>query len=91
MELSTCGLICSDCEFYRKSCPGCRAVRGRPFWAEEVEGKSCFLYDCCTEKGFHSCGNCSELPCKSFVELKDPNVSDEAHQLELARRVERLN
>jgi hypothetical protein len=92
MVLSACGLICDECEFYGKECSGCFAVKGLTFWAKEMmPNKTCPLFKCSVnEKGFKSCGDCDELPCKMFREMKDPNSSDEEHQISLKQRVERL-
>ena len=35
MEISVCGLICSDCQFYNNLCAGCYKVKGKPFWAKD--------------------------------------------------------
>ncbi len=92
MILSACGLICDECEFYCKECSGCFAVKGQTFWAKEMmPNKTCPLFNCSVnEKGFKSCGDCLELPCKMFREMKDPNSSDEEHRISLKQRVERL-
>ena len=92
MILSACGLICDECEFYEKECNGCLAVKGQTFWAKEMmPDKICPLFNCSVnEKGFKSCGDCEELPCKMFREMKDPNSSEEEHQLSLVQRVGRL-
>ena len=92
MNLSACGLLCDECEFYNKECNGCFAVNGQTFWAKEmVPDKTCPLFNCSVNvKGYHSCGGCDELPCKMFREMKDPNSSDEEHQLSLVQRVKRL-
>lgn len=86
MCLSICGLECNECDFYQKECEGCREVKGKPFWTEE----GCELFFCCSEKEFITCGDCSELPCKMFVELKDPSVNQEQHLKEVKERVNRL-
>jgi hypothetical protein len=92
MILSACGLICDECEFYKKECDGCIAVKGQTFWAREMmPDRTCPLFNCSVNvKGFGSCGDCNELPCKLFREMKDPNSTEEQHQLSLVQRVERL-
>lgn len=90
MKLSVCGLVCDECPYYSKPCKGCREVKGAPFWVEEIESDNCELYHCSSERGFRSCGDCAELPCRSFRQLKDPGISDEEHLMELERRVQRL-
>ncbi|NLM97380.1 MAG: GNAT family N-acetyltransferase [Halanaerobiaceae bacterium] len=41
-------------------------------------------------EGLKSCGDCGELPCKMFVALKDPNISQKEHLEEFKNRVNRL-
>lgn len=90
--LSSCGLICSECEFYGKQCEGCYQVKGSTFWAKEMmPDKTCPLFKCAiNEKGFTSCGDCRELPCQLFRSMKDPASTDEEHQKSLVLRVQRL-
>jgi len=92
MVLSACGLICDECEFYNKTCTGCINVKGSTFWAKEMMPiKVCPLYDCSVnKKSYKNCGDCHELPCKMFREMKDPNSSEEEHQKSLITRAERL-
>lgn len=92
MQLSSCGLICDECEFFNNTCTGCYTVKGSTFWAVEMVASGvCPLFDCAVnKKGFSSCGPCKELPCKMFREMKDPNISEEEHQKLLMTRVERL-
>jgi len=92
MTLSACGLACNDCEFFNVTCTGCHNVKGSTFWAKEMmPGKVCPLYDCSVnKKQFRDCGDCSELPCKMFREMKDPKTSEEEHQKMLIVRVAAL-
>jgi hypothetical protein len=92
MLLSTCGLVCNECEFYNKTCEGCINIKGSTFWAKEMmPGKVCPLYDCAVNnKGFASCGDCSELPCKMFLDMKDPALSEEDHKKSIEIRTGRL-
>lgn len=89
MNLSVCGLKCDECEFFNKSCTGCINVKGSTFWAiEMMPSKVCPLYDCPVNKrGYKNCGDCAELPCNTFREMKDPNSTDEEHQKMLLQRV----
>lgn len=60
---TVCGTDCAACRFRERfSCPGCRAVSGKPFWGE------CRLFACAREKGHEHCGNCAGFPCEA---LKD--------------------
>lgn len=90
--LSSCGLLCNECEFYSMQCPGCYRVKGAPFWAAEHTAEGiCPLFKCAVvEKKFKSCGECPDLPCELFVRMQDPNTSDEEHQKSLKERVARL-
>jgi hypothetical protein len=67
-------------------------VKGSTFWAKEMmPGKVCPLYDCAVnQKGLTSCGGCSELPCITFLEMKDPAVSEEEHIKSIGIRTGRL-
>lgn len=88
MVITRCGLDCSDCYAYPKDCPGCAKVEGKPFWTEGA--KQCELYRCSSEHGFAHCGQCAELPCQMWHDLKDPSQSDEEHQQALQVRAQRL-
>jgi hypothetical protein len=90
--LSACGLLCSECNFFNNACQGCHAVKGATFWAKEMmPDRICPLYKCSViDKKFGNCGQCAELPCKKFIDLKDPNISDEQHIQSINERVSRL-
>ncbi len=92
MKISACGLICNDCHFFGKECKGCYSMTGKPFWtAEAIEKGICPLYDCSiNQKGFNSCGDCSDLPCRIFMDLKDPAISDSEHRESIKQRVTNL-
>lgn len=92
MLLSVCGLTCNECEFYNTSCTGCQNVKGSTFWAlEMMPEKICPLYDCAVNrKAFNNCGDCPDLPCSMFLEMKDPSLSDEEHQVSVRKRVSAL-
>lgn len=91
--VSVCGLLCSECDYFNNTCNGCYAVKGSTFWAQEaMPDKLCPLYKCATiERNFNSCGQCKELPCGKFLDLKDPNISDEQHKKSIKERVARLS
>jgi hypothetical protein len=91
MTISACGIKCEVCEFFNKSCTGCIHVKGSPFWAKEIVGGVCPLYDCAVNSmGYKNCGECSDLPCQMFLEMKDPNSTEEEHQASILTRVLRL-
>ena len=89
MIVSTCGLICDECPYFGPQCLGCREIRGRTFWAVEMmPNKTCALYDCAVNvRGLNDCGGCAELPCPRFVEMKDPDATEEQHKAGLIKRV----
>jgi len=89
MILSACGLKCDECEYFSKNCAGCHAVKGATFWAMEMmPSKVCPLFDCSVnKKGLKDCGPCLDLPCETFLNMKDPNISDEEHQRSIGIRV----
>jgi len=93
-QLAVCGADCAPCPFFQKefngqTCAGCRQTKGNPFWAaEDFNGGACPIFDCASTKhSFNSCGECAELPCALFFELKDPSMSDEQHRESITRRV----
>ena len=63
--ISACGIDCGLCpRFYTKGdsvCPGCGGVNFR-----EKRG-SCGVLTCCViKKGFETCADCKEFPCRRF-------------------------
>ena len=66
--------------------------KGQTFWAmEHIPAKVCPLYDCSVNKrNYRDCGDCAEVPCKMFREMKDPGSTDEEHRQGLTDRVARL-
>lgn len=87
--MTVCGLFCSECELYEKECQGCTSMEGKPFWVVhlEEEDKICPLYKCSLERKYTHCGQCEELPCRKWHDLKDPSLSDEAHLQSIKDRV----
>ena len=92
MIKSACGLVCNECAFFNKECKGCFMVKGKPFWTARVTEKGiCPLFDCSIiKKGLSNCGDCIDLPCQMFIDLKDPNVSDYEHQKSIRKRISNL-
>lgn len=92
MVTSVCGLMCNDCKAFPEECRGCLAVKGMPYWTKDVTSNGiCPLYDCAVyQKGYHHCGDCPELPCQMYFDLKDPGISDDEHQKLLKIRVANL-
>jgi len=92
MDISACGLKCTECQFFNNPCAGCYKVEGKTFWAlEAMPKKVCTLYNCAVqERKYKSCGECIELPCKKFKDLKDPKITEEQHLAGIDKRVDLL-
>ena len=91
MLLSPCGVDCETCD-HLKSCGGCNAVKGKPFYLKDIEGvEVCPMYECpVNEKGYKSCAECPELPCRIYYDWKDPSMTDEEHTNSINERVKAL-
>ncbi|MCK5018837.1 MAG: DUF3795 domain-containing protein [Candidatus Peribacteraceae bacterium] len=86
-----CGLLCGECKYLGKQCDGCGNVKGKPFWTIKFKIEVCPIYDCCVnKKGLEHCGQCDEFPCKIFIDLKDPSMSDEEFEKSLNARKNEL-
>ena len=82
-----CGIYCRSCKFLGNKCEGSGKVNGVPFWVESMPSGICPVYDCCrNEKHLEHCGLCDEFPCKAFLELRDPAMSDEEFRESLEER-----
>ncbi len=82
-----CGIYCGECGFLGRQCPGCGNVEGKPFWALEMPGGVCPLHDCCrNQKRLEHCGLCDEFPCNPFLDLRDPNMTDDEFAASLNMR-----
>ena len=90
MSLSPCGINCGEFEAC-KECGGCHEICGKPFYIQDFGMEVCPLYDCpVNKKGFTTCAQCSELPCKLYYDWKDPSMSDEEHINSINERVKTL-
>ena len=91
-KLSVCGCDCTVCEYLKKSeCHGCSEIKGEVFWTSYISATICPIYNCVTNRRkFDNCGMCSEIPCKLWRDLKDPNCTDEEHEAGIKERVEIL-
>ena len=91
-HLEACGWKCSDCKHYFGECKGCTPIAGKVFWAAFVdESGICPIYNCAVnQKKYTNCGACSELPCRLFYDLQDPEQSPREHRRLIDLRVQRL-
>jgi hypothetical protein len=84
---AVCGLFCRTCEHLGEKCQGCGQQKGKPFWVATMNVEACPLYNCCVNtKQLEHCGLCSELPCETFLALRDPALSDEEAEKALIAR-----
>jgi|WetSurMetagenome_2_1015567.scaffolds.fasta_scaffold56432_3 hypothetical protein len=92
MEICICGSTCEGCKAFGTMCQGCNQTRGKIFWAKEFFGQeTCPLYDCAVnQKHYTDCGQCRELPCQKFIDVKDPGSTMEEHLKGNEIRVGRL-
>ena len=91
MHMSPCGIDCDSCP-YKEQCGGdCHAIEGKPFYIKDFGFETCLIYDCAVnKKGYQTCGECSELPCKVWEEWRDPSMNEEAHLQSIKDRAEAL-
>ena len=98
-DISVCGIdcaaMCAECnktneELQKNPCKGCNAAEGKIFWTKMMNMEVCPIYSCVKEKQLKHCGECEQLPCKIYVDMKDPSLTDEQHQQGIKDRVETL-
>lgn len=86
-----CGIYCGNCGHLGIQCEGCGYVDGKPFWAAQIPSGVCQFHDCCrNRKRLEHCGLCEDFPCKTFLDARDPAMSDEETQKLLKERQEAL-
>ena len=88
---AVCGIYCGGCQYLEQTCKGCSAERGKVFWTrlEEIPWDTCPIWECCVDqKGFEHCGLCSDFPCSTYLDLKDP--SDPKADLHKRQTIESL-
>jgi len=97
-NISVCGIDCAvacvECnkheELKNNPCPGCNAMEGKIFWTKFINKDVCPVYSCVKEKQMNHCGECSELPCPMWFEIKDPTFTEEQFQAAIKDRVDVL-
>jgi hypothetical protein len=73
-----CGLFCGSCTYLGNGCEGCDNVKGKPFWTDLIGVGTCPIYDCCVNiRHLGHCGQCSELLCDRYSQVKDPVIPDQ--------------
>jgi len=87
-NIGVCGCICSECEVYGVKCKGCHDIEGKACWLHEVGLDICDFYECSViNKELMHCGECTDIPCKKFLENKNPKLSEEEHRKIVKTRV----
>ena len=97
-DISVCGIdcavMCEECnkheDLKNNPCKGCNALEGKVFWLKYFNMDICPIYSCVKEKQLAHCGECAQLPCNIYFEMKDPASSDEQHQQSINDRVKIL-
>ncbi|MDR0936756.1 MAG: DUF3795 domain-containing protein [Oscillospiraceae bacterium] len=90
MKLSSCGIDCAACKFsveQGQRCPGCYAVKGKPFWSTDG---ICDLYVCAADKGVHNCGKCGEFPCGMLQTWAYQEEGENGQRIENLRNLEKI-
>ena len=83
--IACCGAVCSDCDGFPGECAGCPAIAGRVWWAQYLEREDCPIYACCVkERSYPHCGRCAAFPCAVYFDTKDPSLTDEERDREVA-------
>lgn len=86
-----CGASCDGCTYRDKECSGgCTALQGRVFWTKHINADVCPVYQCVADNGYKNCGDCAKLPCETWFNLKDPEISSQEHQKSINDRVAKL-
>lgn len=93
LELSVCGCECTASDYFKKSeCLGCSETKGKVWWTSLISVPVCPIYDCVINlKKLRNCGECPEVPCKIWRDLKDPNLTAKQHEAGINSRIANLN
>jgi hypothetical protein len=91
-DFCVCGASCPECNYLLAGeCAGCSAIKGKVFWAKYFSADVCPIYECVTiKKHLNDCGQCPDMPCNLWRDLKDPHYTDEQHAAGIAERAARL-
>jgi hypothetical protein len=88
---STCGADCAGCKEVVHCNGSCFETKGKPCYIAALGMEICEIYDCAiNKKGYSSCAECAELPCKIFMGWRDPQMTDEEFQESVDSRVATL-
>lgn len=86
--IAPCGVDCTGCPELGGTCQGCLKLEGKTVWVSYIGQEICPLYDCpVNEHKYKTCAECKELPCKKFIDLRDPSMTDEVYEAGLKERL----
>ena len=90
--ITVCGIYCEkECHAFGDNCPGCHQLKGKVSWTKFINQEVCPIYQCVLDKGFHTCLECNQLPCRLWlVDTKNPATSDEEYAEHLQDRIKNL-
>jgi len=90
--ITVCGVYCeTECHALGTECAGCHQLKGKISWAKYINKEVCPIYECIEQKGYKTCMDCEELPCKLWlVDTKNPATSDEEYAKHLKDRIKNL-
>ncbi len=76
MKYPPCGALCEVCrDFRKKRCKGCVETGGEPWFLNAfTRFKVCPIYECAARRKLSKCMDCSEFPCKKFLEWYNPKI-----------------
>ncbi len=74
---AVCGLFCGSCTYLGNRCGGRDNVKEKPFWTELIGIGTAPVYDrCVNTRHYGRCGECSELLCDNYHQVKTRVISD---------------
>ena len=86
-----CGLFCEICLDLTeaKECRGCGCMCSE--CAAEYHHQECKIYQCATEKGFKTCGECPDMPCTQLIQFAyDPIWKTHLPVIENLKRIKKI-
>ena len=88
-----CSSICKNMHAIfdsKKPCEGCNAIHEKILLNRNISLNICPIYVCVTNRQYKHCGECEQIPCDIYYELKDPFITDSVHKLNIEERIKVL-
>lgn len=74
---AVCCLFCGSCINLGNGCEDRDDVKEKPFWTELIGIGISPVYDCCVNtRHYGHCGECSELLCDRYDQVKNPVIPE---------------